>query len=317
MAERGCPVNTDLRKAAADYLRLRRSFGYKLADHDWLIAQFLDHIAETGSTTITVGDALAFAQIPATTSRRWHATRLDVIRGFSAFVHASDPDAAQLIPPGLIYARVSRRIPYLYSEEQIRALMSRAEVLRPAMFGATMSTFIGLIAATGIRSGEAIKVDIEDLSSDRHVMTVTGKCGRKRLVPLHSSTVAALNGYLLLRGTAASAPRTGPLFVGCRGARLNKNTARAAFRQVTDAADLPASPGAAPPRLHDFRHTFAVNSVIDAHRQGGDIDARIAALATYLGHVDPGNTYWYLTASPELMVLVMTRMSADWGGQRR
>lgn len=310
-------MNTDLRQAAADYLRLRRSFGYKLADHDWLIAGFLDHLAEIGSTTITIGDALAFAQVPAVTSRRWHATRLDVIRGFSAFVHASDPDAAELIPPGLIYARVSRRIPYLYSEEQIRALMSWAEVLRPAIFGATMSTFIGLIAATGIRSGEAIEVDIEDLSGDRHTMTVTGKCGRKRLVPLHSSTMAALNGYLRLRATAAPAPQTGPLFVGCRGARLNKNTARAAFRQIADAADLPVNPGAAPPRLHDLRHTFAVNSVIDAHRQGTDVDARIAVLATYLGHVDPVYTYWYLTASPELMMLAMTRTSAGWGGQRR
>jgi integrase len=260
MAERGCPMSTDLRKAAADYLRLRRSVGYKLADHDWLIGHFLDRMAECDNLTITLGEALAFAQTPATTSRRWHARRLDVIRGFAAFVRAADPDAAELIPPGLIRARVSRRIPYLYSEEQIHALMSRAETLRPAMFGATMRTMIGLIAATGVRSGEAIGIDIDDLSADRHVMTVTGKYGRKRLLPLHSSTGTALNGYLRFRSTVASTLRTGPLFLGCTGARLNKNTARAAFRQIADATGLPTQPGTGPPRLHDLRHTFAVNT---------------------------------------------------------
>jgi integrase len=290
-------MSTDLRVVAADYLRLRRGLGYRLADHHWLIAQFLDHVAQRGGTVITVGDALAFAAAPAASTHRWHATRLEVIRGFCAFVHACDPAAAEVIPPGLIRARISRRIPYLYSEEQICQLMAQAETLYPAMFGATIATMIGLIAATGIRSGEAILLDVEDFSADLSVMTVTGKYGKKRLVPLHPSTTDALTGYLLLRSTMESSTDSGPLLVGWHGARLNKNTARAAFRQVADAVGLPTRPGAGTPRLHDMRHVFAVNSLIDAHRQGADVDARIAALAAYLGHADPINTYWYYSDS--------------------
>jgi integrase len=305
-------VNVDLRMAAADYLRLRRCFGYRLADHDWLIAQFLDLVAERGRTTITVDDAIAFAQAPAATSRRWHAARLAVIRGLAAYVHATDPAAAELIPPELIYARRGcRRIPYLYSQEQITALMSQAETLRPRILAATMHTLIGLVAVTGMRSGEALGINVEDLTSDEPAMTVTGKYGKKRLIPLHPSSVQALTDYLRLRAAVASTPHAGPLLIGAHGGRLNKNTARAAFRQIANAVDLPARPGAGIPRLHDFRHVFAVNSLIDAHRQGVDVDARIAALATYLGHVEPVYTYWYLTASTELMTLVRARMSAS------
>jgi integrase len=310
-------MSTDLRVMATDYLCLRRGLGYKLADHHWLLAQFLDHMAQRGSTVITASDALAFAAAPTTTTRRWHATRLEVIRGFCAYVHACDPAAAEIIPPKLIRARTCRRIPYLYTQEQVCQLMTQAETLHPAMFGATIATMIGLIAATGIRSGEAILLNVEDLSADLSVMTVTGKYGKKRLVPLHPSTTDALTGYLLLRSTAQSTTDSGPLLIGCHGARLNKNTARAAFRQVADAVGLPTQPGAAPPRLHDMRHVFAVNSLVDAHRQGADVDARIAALATYLGHVDPVNTYWYLSASPELMALVTARMSTHQAGPRR
>jgi integrase/recombinase XerD len=132
-------MSTDLRVMAVDYLDLRRGLGYKLADHHWLIAQFLDDVAERGSTVITTSDALAFAAAPATTTRRWHATWLEVIRGFCAFVHACDPAAAEIIPPKMIRAQRSRRIPYLYSEEQVCQLMAQAQTLHPAMFGATIA----------------------------------------------------------------------------------------------------------------------------------------------------------------------------------
>jgi integrase len=311
-------MSTDLHQAASDYLRLRRSLGFRLADHDWLIAQFLDLIAERGSARITVEDALAFAQAPVGVNRRWHASRLAVIRGLAAYVHAADPSAAQLIPPDLIRAsRVCRRVPYLYTPEQVAALMSQANTLRPPMLAATMSTLVGLMAVTGMRTCEARGLDVENLIIDRQVLAVTGKYGKKRLLPLHASTVQELVEYLRLRASVASAPHAGPLLVAARGGRLRKNTATAAFRQITDAVGLPTRPGTATARLYDLRHSFAVNSLIDAHRQGADIEARIATLATYLGHAEPLNTYWYLTASPELMTLVAARMSAAAERPRR
>ena len=312
LAHGGDAVSVELRVAAADYLAGRRARGYRLADHDWILRAFLDGLDARGVSTISIADAVAFAVSRPGTQRCYQVARLRAVRGLAAYVHGLDPAAAQLIPDGLITAKLTRRIPYLYTGEQIAALMASASDLSPAIFAASMHTLIGLNAATGLRGGEAFALDIEDLDVERGVLTVKGKYGKRRLVPLHSSTVHALASYQRVR--SAHAAPTGPLFLGAKGGRLNPNTARAAFRALVDAAGLPARPGCPTARLHDLRHCFAVDTLIDAHRQGVDVDARIAALATYLGHVDPVNTYWYLTASPELMAVVRDRITT---GQQR
>ncbi len=299
-------MSVDLRAAASDHLRDRRARGYVLADQDWLISAFLDSLAARGQTRITIADAVAFATEHPDTTRGWQARKLRAIRDLAAHVHSLDPDAAQLIPAGLIPSKTPRRIPYLYSEEQIFALMSRALSLTPAMLGASMHTLIGLLAATGIRSGEATALNIENLDTERQVLIVTGKNKRVRRVPLHHTTVQALTDYI----RATRALPTGPLLIGPKGGRLNLNTARAAFRALVNDRQLPVEPGCRAPRMHDARHSFAVNTLIDAHRQGVDVDARIATLANYLGHVDPSHTYWYLTASPQLMQIVRERLTA-------
>ena len=301
-------MSVDLRAAAADYLRDRRARGYVLADNDWLIAAFLDGLAAQSQDAITVADAVAFATENPETTRGWQAARLRAIRGLAAHVHACDPAAAELIPAGLIASKMPRRIPYLYSEQQIADLMAGALALSPALLGVSMHTLIGLLAATGMRSGEAAALDVEDLDAERQVLLVTGKNRRTRRVALHATTVQALADYQQVR--AALAPPTGPLLIGSKGGRLNLNTARAAFRTLVDDCKLPVGPGCRAPRLHDMRHTFAVNTLIDAHRDGVDVDARIATLANYLGHVDPSHTYWYLTASPQLMQTVRERLAA-------
>lgn len=178
--------------------------------------------------------------------------RLRAVRGLAAYVHELDPAAAQLIPDGLITAKLTRRIPYLYTGEQIAALMANVADLFPAMFAASMHTLIGLIAATGLRGGEAFALDVEDLDAERGVLTVTGKYRKRRVVPLHPSTVQALASYR--RARAAHAALTGPLFLRAKRGRLNANTARAAFRALVDAAGPPARPGCPTPRLHDLRH---------------------------------------------------------------
>lgn len=302
-------MSVDLRAAGADYLANRRARGYLLADHDWLLSAFLDGLESRGLTTISVADAVAFAQQPSGTQRVWQAAKLRAVRGLAAHVHAIDPVAAELIPTGLILARTTRRMPYLYSGDQIERLMSRAATLSPRAFAVSMRTLIGLLAATGLRGGEAVALDVEDLDADRGVLTVTGKYGRRRLVPLHPSTLQALTDYQQQR--ASRAAPAGPMLLAARGGRLNHTKAMAAFRTVADDCRLPARPGCPIPRLHDLRHSFAVNSLIDAHREGGDVDARVAALAIYLGHVNPTSTYWYLTASPELMSLVSDRIATQ------
>jgi integrase len=309
-------MSIDLRAAAVEYLRARRARGYLLTDHEWLISSFLDGLAAHKATTITRDNVVAFATAPTGTGRAWQAFRLSTIRGFATYVHGLDPDAAEVIPARLIPATYARRIPYLYSAAQIRDLMTRSTVLLPPPLNVTMTAFIGLIAATGMRRGEAIALNSDDFDADRGLLTVTGKYGRQRVLPLHPSTVTALTTYRQTRAEMTPTPVDGPFFVGSTGKRLRHTSADAAFRLVTDACDLPTTPGARPPRIHDLRHTFAVNSLIDAHRQGADVDARIALLATYLGHVNPLNTYWYLTISAELMALVSDRITAYRQGQR-
>lgn len=304
-------MSLDLHAAAGDYLAARRARGYRLADHDWLIRSFLDDLQRRDVTTITVADAVAFARSRPQTSQRWHAQRLHIIAGLAGYVHALDPTAAELIPAGLIRARVTRRHPYLYSTEQIQALLAAAFALSPPPRAATMSTLIGLLAVSGMRVGEAIALDVGDLDPDRRVLRVTGKYGKRRLVPLHPSTVEALTGYL------AGRPADAPLFVGVRRNRLNANSARAVFGALVQECRLPEWPGCGAPRLHDFRHTFAVNSLTEAQRSGSDVDARVAMLADYLGHIDPACTYWYLEASPQLMAAVGERVAASFRRDHR
>jgi integrase len=299
-------VSTDLRAAAAAYLGGRRARSYQLAEHDQMLAAFLDTLDARGESRVTVAAALAFATAPAGTTQFWHAMRLAVVRGFAGYVHDREPDAADPVPAGLIPARAVRRVPYLYSAEDTARLMAAAGALGPPMLAATMRTLIGLLAATGLRSGEAGALDVTDLDTAAGVLTVTGKYGRTRLVALHPTSVAALGSYLTLRA-AHAAPGSGALLIGQGGRRLNLTMARALFRRLVNDCQLPSRPGTGAPRLHDFRHLFAVNTLVDPHRQGRDVDACLATLATHLGHVDPAHTYWYYSDSRVIPILAPSR----------
>jgi integrase len=211
LADRATPMIIDLRVAARGYLAAQRARGHRFADHDWLIRSFLDDLERRGVTTITVVDALTFARGRPETAQRWHAQRLQVIRGLARYVHTLDPAAAELVPAGLIRARATRRHPYLYSNEQIETLLAAASALSPPSLAATMHALIGLLSVSGMRIGEVVALDVADLDTDRQVLRVTGKYGKQRIVPLHPSTVEALARYL--GGHRAA----GPLFIG--GAR--------------------------------------------------------------------------------------------------
>jgi len=308
-------MSAGLRAAARDYLSERRARGYRLEDHEWLLRAFLDGLDARGVTRITVAGALAFAIARPQTQRSWQAKRLAVVRQFAWYVHGIDPAAAEPIPAGLIDARTARRVPYLYSDEQIAELMSAAAALPAEMLAASMQALIGLLASTGLRSGEAGALDVGDLDAAARLLTVTGKYGRVRLVALHPTTAEALTGYLRIR--ASRAAPAGPLLVGENGRRLNLTMARAIFRSLTRQCDLAPQPGCGAPRLHDCRHRFAVNTLIDAHRQGRDVDACIATLATHLGHVSPVHTYWYLTITVELVDAVSERVALYYQQGRR
>jgi integrase len=302
-----------LRAAVGVHLAARRARGYRLEGHEQLLRSFLDSLEARGETRITVPAAVAFATAPAGTARAWHAQRLAAVRSFAGYVHALDPAAADPVPDGLIPGSIPRRVPYLYSGEETARLMAAAGALASPVLAAGMRTLIGLLASTGIRSGEAFALDASDLDITGQVLTVTGKHGRKRLIALHPSAAAALSDYLRFRGQHAAGGATA-LLIGHAGRRLNRNMARTIFRSLAIGCGLEPQPGCRSPRLHDFRHAFAVSTLTDAHRQGLDVDARIAVLATHLGHVSPAHTYWYLTVAPGLADAVSERVALYYQG---
>jgi integrase len=304
-----------LRKNASDYLLLRRLRGYQQCDQAWLIREYLDFLDQHGFSAITVTNALAWACLPVNTRSRWRNQRLTVIRLFAAHIHANIPEIAELIPPGLLPARVVRAAPYLYGSGQVDALIGEAGTLKPALQGQTLATIIGLMASTGMRTAEALALNTADVDTEQGTILVRGKGGKQRLLPVHDSTLTALARYGKSRRVLMT-PHDDALFVIPSGSRPLANTVQQAFRRVATACNLRPAPGKRNPRLHDLRHTFAVNTLIDAHRSGYGIDARIAALATYLGHSSPIHTYWYLSASPELLQLVSDRIEKHVQGDR-
>src|SRR5690625_5028745 len=206
-------MSTDLRASAHEYLKLRRAMGYRLDAHDRLIGALVDYLCDHDQHVITVQHALAWACLPEGTAPRWHAARLAAVRGFAAHVWARDPHAAQLIPTGLLSARVRRAVPYLYSDDDVAGLLEAARQLQPPVRAHTMVAIISLMASVGLRTGEALALDTSDLDVVAGVLSVTGKYGKKRHLPVHSSTVEGLSSYLRRSRQLVGHPRDGSLFV--------------------------------------------------------------------------------------------------------
>lgn len=306
-------MTADLRTALGEYLKLRRGLGFSLGRDEKLLAQFLDYLDELGHTSFTVDDALGWAKLPAPASPGWLGMRLSVVRSFAAYLHTLDP-TVPVPPPGLLPGRGRRAVPYLYSDEDLAALFREAETLKTPLRTATMRTLIGLLAVTGIRLGEALAADDDDVDADGGVLLVRhGKFGKSRLLPLHPSTVTALSAYRAVRDACFPTPVSPALLVSQAGTRLfNFNVGQTFARLARRAGLAPRSPSCRP-RPHDLRHTFAVRTLLGWYRDGGDIDARLPLLSTYLGHVSPKNTYWYLDAAPELMAEAARRLQSASG----
>jgi integrase len=287
----------------SDYLRIRRALGYKLERAEKLLRQYLEHLDAQGARLITVENAVGWATLPAGESGHWWAFRLSVVRGFASYLHALDP-AHEVPPADLCPNRVHRAIPYLYSDEEIATLISATVTLRGALRQATYATLIGLLSVTGMRVGEAIRLDTGDLDLRHGVLTVRqSKFGKTRELPVHASTANALRKYLRLRDHHRPAPVAEALLVSPAGTRLIYCNVHSTFRQLRSRAGLRSRSAGCRPRIHDLRHTFAVQTLLEWYRAGVEVSPRLPLLSTYLGHVHPKDTYWYLQAAPELLTL--------------
>jgi integrase len=297
-----------LRDQLADYLALRRALGYRMARPEKLLNQFLGYLEHHDASRITVTGALDWARLPANGDSNWWAYRLSAVRGFATYLHALDP-AHEVPAPDLLPWRPRRASPYLYSDAEITALIAAADTLPTPLRRATFGTLIGLLAVTGIRVGEAIALDRDDVDRAAGRLTVRfAKFGKARELALHPSSVEALRRYQRLRDRLAPKTGTSALFVSLAGTRLRYCNVHHAFHRLVRLAGLTPRSASCRPRIHDLRHSFAVRAMLDAYAAGQDGQARLTLLSTWLGHVHPASTYWYLSASPELMAVAGQRL---------
>jgi integrase len=306
-----------LRKHLEDYLALRRSLGFKLGRPGQMLEGFVGYLEHAGAETVTTGHALAWATGPAGADPAYWRVRLAAVRPFARYLAPLVP-GTQVPPPGLLPGPSSRRaVPYLYSGAEISALMTAAAAIRTPFRAATYQVLIGLLAATGMRVGEAISLDRDDLDTGNGLLTVRdGKFGKSRQLPLHSSVLQELTDYAQLRNSRPGRPASPAFFASVTGTRLIYNNVHFTFHELVKAAGMKPRSAACRPRVHDLRHTFAVTTLARWYADGGDVAARLPLLSTWLGHADPSGTYWYLTGTPELLALAAARLAGPEGGQR-
>lgn len=309
-------MSATLAGAVGDYLALRRALGYRLVADERLLHDFSDYLKTRGQATVTAAAALSWATGPTEASPTQIGRRLSTVRRFAVYLAAFDPDT-ELPPDGGFPHLAPRRPPYIFDPGEVTALMGAAGRLRPALRAATLTTLIGLMAATGLRTSEAWRLDSTDVDLAGGLLLVrASKYGRTRQIPVHKTTIGALGDYLGRRDRLCPHPPSAALLVSATGQRLAGSGTSTTFRRLLAEVGVTVAPGRRPPRLHDLRHTFAVTTLTGWHQQGVDVQARLAVLSAYLGHVNPAYTYWYLQAVPELMSVLADRVEASAGAPR-
>lgn len=298
------------------YLTLRRCVGFQLTEHARVLPDFVGYAWSRGDTTVRAQSAVAWALSASTDGQA--ARRLSMVRGFARYLVAFDP-ATEIPARALTPNPPGRSTPHIYTDEEVARLIRCATVLRPAGFGATVATMIGLLAATGLRPAEARRLDRSHVDLANAQLSVWhSKSGRSRRVPLHPSTVDALGEYATTRDGDRDDPHPDhdAFFPGRDGARLTAGVAARTFAQLRSDAGIVSRARRRQPVLGDLRHTFAVSTLLDWHRDGTEVERRLPTLSAYLGHVNPAQTYWYLEGTPELMALVAERLERTTGALR-
>jgi integrase/recombinase XerD len=287
------------------YLEIRQALGLHVGAQRRLLSEFLDFTSQRGSEEpIRAGWALDWACAgPATRGTNDQAKRLSVVRGYLNYLRAFLPETE--VPGTTLLAGDRRRKPFLFSAQQVQQLLAEAANMRPrgSLRGHARQLLLGLLASTGWRVGEALRLHSEDMCLDvtpPHLVVRKTKFGKSRLVPLHATTVAQLRDYVDHRGCVRGEQEAG-IFLVSEGGPLSRPTIMAWLRRAVRRLGIGPSDGGRRPCLHSFRHGFAVARVVAWQAAGIDVRSWMPHLSTYLGHVSPAESYWYLTATPELL----------------
>lgn len=305
-----------LPEAIQDYLALRRSLGFKLKRHSRFLEEFALFLEQAGESRITARLALQWATQPKQIQQSEWAARLSVVRGFARYWSATDP-TTEIPPEGLLPYRHRRAQPYLYSDEQIHQLLEAAKNM-PAQHSLQPWTYhclFGLLAVTGLRIREALNLRSTDVDWSDGILTIRdSKFGKSRLIPLHASSLKVLSDYGARRDLLFAHRKTPYFFCSRRDGRLDEGQVRRVFYVISRQMGIRGASASRGPRLHDFRHRFAVQTLLHWHRTGEDVRRRLPILSTYLGHGHVTDPYWYVTGTPERMAEVGQRLDKRWEG---
>ena len=301
---------SELSEALEEYLEVRRALGFKLILAGRMLRKFVDFAESEGATFITTKLALQWSTQPSHVQPSQWANRLGIVRNFARY-RSADDTRTEVPPSGLLPHRFRRPAPYIYSDEEIRQLIGAARKLSYAtgLRPYTYATLFGLFAATGMRTNEPLQINRADVDLAQGVLTVRGtKFGKSRYVPIHATTQRALRRYAIQRDRLCVNLQSPSFFVSENGARVTEWALRWTFVKLSREIGLRSPSDSHGPRILDFRHRFAVNTLIRWYRTGIDVEQHLPELATYLGHAHITDTYWYLTAVPELLQLAMRRL---------
>lgn len=304
-----------LQQALSDYLQLRRSLGHELADAARLLPSLVAYLDARQVPTVTVEAAVAWAREATAGRATTMPRRMTAARGFARYLTGIDA-RTEVPPPGLIPLRHRWRQPFIYSPADVAAVIDETRSIGSPLRASTYATLIGLLACSGLRIGEAIKLDRADIDwTDGVLLIRESKFGKTRLVPLHPTCMTALSEYAELRDEHQPSPLEPSFFVSLTGHRLSYAVVSQTFRQLVDNAGVGVD-APRPPRLHDLRHTFAVRTLLGWYQDATDVQGKIPSLSTYLGHREPSSTYWYLSAAPELLAMAAARQQTSWSAAR-
>lgn len=300
-----------------DFLAERRRLGFELTCMGFALrsfARYIDALGHRGPLTMEImADWARRDKRNRTTPITW-ARRLKILRPFARYLQQFEPHTD--VPDESIFGPVDQRLaPHIYSEQEIVDLLRAARQLRPDLRGASYEALFGLLAATGLRVSEALHLCDGDVDLKVGMLTVRcTKFAKSRQVPLHPSTVQALSRYRSLRNRYVERNPEGPFFVGTRGThwgqRLRGATVDLIFADLRDRLGWVNRGAHHAPRVHDLRHTFVVRRVMLWHKQGINVDQAMLSLSTYVGHAMVTNTYWYLTAVPELVAVAAAKFES-------
>jgi integrase/recombinase XerD len=304
-----------LRDGIVDYLALRRSLGFKLKKDERLLMDFAEFMERRGATWMTSRLALAWAQQPESTDPNYLAGRLRAIRSFARYRIVTDP-RTEIPPTDLLPQQRSTFRPHIFSQDEIASVLTaslqRRRGAKPISRWSRYAIF-GLLSVTGMRVSEVLNLDLEDVDLDNGVLIIrNSKFGKSRLVPVHATTCAALKLYLEQRNAFLAGRIARPFFISPLGRRITHSALSPSFRRMFRKLGLRGSSDTTGPRLHDLRHTMAVEVLRQCYYAGADPERRLPALSTYLGHSHLHYTYWYLHQNPSLMKQAVMRLEHYW-----